>query len=189
MRTKLGRISILVWTHSLVRSSHIILGSCSIFCETRLVRVGWTSSTLWGWRTSFGALWFAASFLCVNCYIPRHPSFTRARVTPVSVNVLDFCCLLFWHHTSCSNSILCCILFHVSPLMFYPPFPLCVCVSVHVPVTVAVRARVCMPLPHLPCCCGAPEEEGRPRRRRTPRFLLKPWTGADRPQKVGGACR
>lgn len=99
----------------------------------------------------------------------------------VSVNVLDFCCLLFWHRTSCSNSILCCFFFffkfHVSSLMFSP----LLCVSVHVPVLVTVRACTCTcvhaTLPDPPCCRGAPEEEGRPRRRRTPRFLLKPWTG------------
>lgn len=52
------------------------------------------------------------------------------------------------------------------------------CVSVHVPVLVTVRACTCTclhaTLHDPPCCRGAPEEEGRPRRRRTPRFLLKP---------------
>lgn len=39
-----------------------------------------------------------------------------------------------------------------------------------------VCACVCVcALGHVVHADGAPEEEGRPRRRRTPRFLLKPW--------------
>lgn len=52
----------------------------------------------------------------------------------------------------------------------FPPYRVCLCMFL------CLYVHVCM-LPHPPCCCGAPEEEGRPRRRRTPRFLLKPWAG------------
>lgn len=45
---------------------------------------------------------------------------------------------------------------------------LCLCVHV------CMSVFVCMCM-HT-CWHGSPEEEGRPRRRRTPRFLLKPWT-------------
>lgn len=43
-------------------------------------------------------------------------------------------------------------------------------------VAVFVRARMHVSISLHTCWHGAPEEEGRPRRRRTPRFLLKPWT-------------
>lgn len=112
-------------------------------------------------------------FVCMEgIYISCHDV-----VHPVVINVfvqkMSFCnymlCLLFWHHISvlCYGSFLYLTSF-VSPtvsllhvcLMF-----LCFCMHICMCVCVCMHA----------CCHGTPEEEGRPRRRRTPRFLLKPW--------------
>lgn len=65
----------------------------------------------------------------------------------------------------------------MSYLLCFPPlfFLLLVCLML-----LCLRMHVCMSV--CVCVCmhafwhGDPEEEGRPRRRRTPRFLLKPWT-------------
>lgn len=79
--------------------------------------------------------------------------------------------------------------FYVLLPLFSPLFHCFLCVLCH---CVCVCTNACLYLCVCACsaCChDIPEEDGRPRRRRTPRFLLKPWTHPYRPQKVGWACR
>lgn len=57
-------------------------------------------------------------------------------------------------------------------MFYFLAFCMCVCCRVCSCMLACVRVLVCMRT------CWHPEEEGRPRRRRTPRFLLKPWCGS-----------
>lgn len=62
------------------------------------------------------------------------------------------------------------VMFHFphDPITFF----LCMHVCMFVCVCVSMCVTVCEHVVYV--VMGAPEEEGRPRRRRTPRFLLKP---------------
>lgn len=78
--------------------------------------------------------------------------------------------LLLWHHIHYLVNH-----FVSTPFVFPTIFSLLVCLvllylCVHL--CMSMSECVCM---HI-CWHGNPEEEGRPRRRRTPRFLLKPWS-------------
>lgn len=93
---------------------------------------------------------------------------------------------LFWHPYSSSYVM---NHFYVSPPFVFPRYFLAsrvsclalLCLCVHV--CMALSVCVCM---HI-CWHGAPEEEGRPRRRRTPRFLLKPWPRPKHRKQAGPA--
>lgn len=101
-----------------------------------------------------------------------------------SINVLLLCLLfILTSHITYLQHLMLQIIFMSHLLCFPHVLCLCVCVCVSRCGVCACscacrRAHLCTcTCVHAPPCCrGAPEEEGRPRRRRTPRFLLKPWT-------------
>lgn len=87
--------------------------------------------------------------------------------------------VLFWLH---GLTLICPHIFHMTHIYICLPsfvFLLlscfCVCVSCCVHAWLYACLHLCVTCMHI-CGHGTPEDEGRPRRRRTPRFLLKPWT-------------
>lgn len=155
-------------------------------------------------------LWIFTHFLCINYLHNISDAFSKSHNFPLSIMLYSTCYFMYmvyyvlWIFISITrlSFLFSHINYHMSWIIFHLPsfvFPiillllgclalLCLCVYKCMSVSVSVCVCVCV------CACdacwhGIPEEEGRPRRRRTPRFLLKPWTHPYRPQKVGWASR